>query len=403
MDVGATGRSPLPRKDTKPMAFFSLGRPSCSRIGLDIGSEIIKMVQLGRSKAGLTLIEAARRALPPGPAGGERNRDKEIIEALNEMIEKSTFKGREVISTVSRSDVDIRPLIITAESAEEVEKAVRWEAEAFLPYPASEAVIDYIPIDELHGKSEKGARVLLVAVHRERIIKHLDLLKRTGLKCSVVDVSPVALTRVLRAQQPEGNFSSPFIVLEIGATSSMAIVMVDGAPAMSWGMQFGGREITKAIMRQLNLSFSKAESIKIRYGIVTEGAKALPAPSEDAQYEGVEDESTEPESLDIAGVLMDIILPAMERLESELKKLLTYCAAEIRGARADKLILFGGGSLIKNLDRYLGMITNMEVVVGDSFAFVAGDKTGNDQGLHRREGSAVFGVAAGLALRDLLN
>lgn len=388
------------------MAIFSLGRPSSSRIGLDIGSEAVKMVQFRRSRAGLTLIEAALRSLPPGPAGGERNHDKEILEALSQMIDKGGFKGREVVSTVSRSEVDIRPLLITAASAEDVEKAVRWEAEAFLPYPISEAVIDYIPIDDPQGKDDKGARVLLVAVHRELIIKHLDLLKKAGLKCSVVDAAPVALARVLRAQQPEESFKAPFIVLEMGASSSMATVMADGVPAMSWGMQFGGREITKAIMRQLNLSFSKAESIKVRYGIITDEVKALPpAPGEDAPdiEAGAGAESARPEALDISGVLMDIVLPAMERLESELKKLLTYCAAEIRGARVEKLILFGGGSQMKNLDRYLAMITDMEVVIGDSLGFIEGEKAGKAPVSREGERSAVYGVAAGLALRDFSN
>ena len=386
------------------MAFFSLGRPSCSRIGLDIGSEAVKMVQFGRSRAGLTLIEAAQRPLPPGLAGGERNQDKEILEALSQMIDKGAFKGREVVSTVSRSEVDIRPLLITASSAEDVEKAVRWEAEAFLPYPISEAVVDYIPIDEPREKDDKGARVLLVAVHRELIVKHLDLLKRAGLKCSVVDAAPVALTRVLKAQQPEESFRTPSIVLEMGASSSMATVIADGVPAMSWGMQFGGREITKAIMRQLNLSFSKAESIKIRYGIITDEVKALPpAPGEDAPDVEAEEGSVRPEALEITGVLMDIVLPAMERLESELKKLLTYCAAEIRGARVEKLILFGGGSQMKNLDRYLAMITDMEVVIGDSLAFIEGEKAGKVPVPQEGERSAVYGVAAGLALRDFSN
>ncbi len=386
------------------MAIFSLGRPSCSRIGLDIGSEAVKMVQFGRSRAGLTLIEAALRSLPPGPASGERNQDKEIVEALSQMIDKGAFKGREVVSTVSRSEVDIRPLLITASSAEDVEKAVRWEAEAFLPYPISEAVIDYIPIDEPRDKDDKGARVLLVAVHRELIVKHLDLLKRAGLKCSVVDAAPVALTRVLKAQQPEDSFRTPFIVLEMGASSSMATVIADGVPAMSWGMQFGGREITKAIMRQLNLSFSKAESIKIRYGIITDEVKALPpAPGEDAPDVEAKEGSVRPEAMEITGVLMDIVLPAMERLESELKKLLTYCAAEIRGARVEKLILFGGGSQMKNLDRYLAMITDMEVVIGDSLAFIEGEKAGKVPVPQEGERSAVYGVAAGLALRDFSN
>ena len=166
-------------------------------------------------------------------------------------------------------------------------------------------------------------------------------------------------------------------------------------------MQFGGREVTTAIMRHLNLTFSKAEAIKFRYGVMVDEARTLPSleGGPDVTADGTE----RLDSSDIAAVLQDIVLPSLEKLEGELKKLVTYCAAEIRGVRVDKLILFGGGSLMKNLDRYLAMVTGMEVVVCDSLGFASGTDGERADGTHGPESSAVYGTAAGLALRDFLN
>nr|MBC8443177.1 pilus assembly protein PilM [PVC group bacterium] len=144
-------------------------------------------------------------------------------------------------------------------------------------------------------------------------------------------------------------------------------------------VECGGKHITDAIAQKLDLSSERAEDIKVRHGLEI-------GPVSDI---GDGDES------DISRVIFDVARESLERIAREIEKSLGYCAANRRGLRVQKLLLAGGGSMMKNVDKFFADRLGIATEVGNPFK---GIELGANPIAHRLARQApLYTVAVGLA------
>jgi len=371
---------------------MQLKRVSRSPIGIDIGSDSVKMIQISSRASKLSVLDMASEKLQVVKESAEI--DQQILSAMKKMLHDGRFKGKTVVTTLSPDLVDIRPLTINITDSQEIGKVVRWEAESYLSYPGDEAVVDYIPIDDLEGKSGQAATVLMVAARKTDVLERMELISKAGLRCRVIDIIPDALARVLSLFQNGGSPAGPVATVDVGARASTVVLFRDGIPVLSWKLTFSTNQLRDAITERLDLDGRKALELLKRFG-VQPGDKEKPNPNE---LEILEQPGKM--SRDISGVLFDIVLPFLGEMEQELTRFLNYCYSEMRGERIAKLLLFGGGSLLRNLDYYMKTKMEIDVEPGDPFKEI--ELPDEVKGRSTQDLSATYSMALGLALRGVL-
>jgi type IV pilus assembly protein PilM len=174
-----------------------LGQRTRSIVGLDIEPGFLAAAEFTDGK-GPTLTRAATSTLAPGLF-----HDGEVVEVdgLAEHL-KGFFAeqklGKRVRLGVANQRVVVRVFELPAiESEQELEAAVRFQAQEELPMPLDEAVLDHYVLERFSAGDSARMRVLVVAVRRATVEHLLAAVRGAGLVPELVDLSAFAIVRAL--------------------------------------------------------------------------------------------------------------------------------------------------------------------------------------------------------------
>lgn len=251
--------------------MISLGsvfnRQSAPLLGLDISSSSVKLVELGKNRAGTLVLE--RCAIEPLERGwiidGSIEKFDEVAEALRKVVRKSGTKTRNVAMALPPSAVITKKIVLPGGMSDsELEMQVEAEANQYIPFPLDEVSLDFCVV----GPSPTSAgdiEVLIAASRREKVQDIQGLAEAAGLKPVIVDVesyaSRLATSRLIE-YLPNKGAGSIVALFEVGALTTSMQVIRDGEVLYDRDQAFGGAQLTQLIVRQYGFSPEEAESKK---------------------------------------------------------------------------------------------------------------------------------------------
>ena len=360
-----------------------------SSIGLDIGKSSVKMLQLVKANGKFKILSLACNVFEATDVPDKDAAKKELlIKTIKKTYQTGFFKGKKVITFLPSQEVDLRQITVQSEDPKEIVKAIGFEADSYLPYKAKDAVLDYLEIGETLINGEKKKKVLLAAAQRNKIDEFLDILKGADLKCIAIDILPMAHLRIIN-QSDDIKKGTAVSVIDVGHEESRASVFYQGTLLLSRGIRFGSNTLTKTIIKELETDASTAEKYKSEYGIIEGEATPIDFQNDEKQYFKEKAPS----------LILEILKDDLEVLVFEIEKMFNYCSAELRGIKPKKMILTGGGAMVKNLSDYLKRKLEIDVELWNlSHALSNGKKETNSEGIESL--SPIFATALGLALRE---
>lgn len=154
-------------------------------IGVDMGDDSIKLIQLGGDSKSVGLIAGGSIARPEAIKPGSSVWQKWAIEAIKQVIADGKFHGREVMAALPASEVFIEHMKSPKLKGSELQKAVISAIKSKLPFEAENAVIKCIPAE--------NDNVLVVATNREKINRHLAIYEQSNLHIKSIGIWPLAL------------------------------------------------------------------------------------------------------------------------------------------------------------------------------------------------------------------
>jgi type IV pilus assembly protein PilM len=140
--------------------------------------------------------------------------------------------------------------------------ALRFEARKHLPFDPQTMVIDYQVLGRL--PSERKLDILLAAVSREHLDRHLAPLTKLGIDPEIVDATPLALANAIAEEADVGGDAQ--VLLDIGHVSSHLTIFQRGQPFFARRFDFGGRSLTRAIAADGRIPYAEAEEWKLAVG-----------------------------------------------------------------------------------------------------------------------------------------
>lgn len=320
-----------------PQRGWKLGtmkRAKLGWIGVDIGSQAIKLVQLERT--GTSLHIAARWTLVD-PTAGILQREDLCAEGLQKRLcdmkkLRRLFVGQACAAVLPMSLVDFRTLEIPAGDATEQRRMVAEELAADLGQEPADLAFDFWPISRSPAAGEELTQVATLAVPLSVAAGVAKQLLQAGLECQTLDGVPCALARaVAMAETPLDDQVS--LALDLGYRSPLLVLVKQGRPVFSRILRAGSlQSIMRPLIDQLQLSPAECNQLLSSYGV--------PAPHQ-------------PVSL-VAQKTMPLIAAPLHQLVDEVTRTTDYMAQQFRGLQPRQLWLFGGGSQINHLDAYLG-------------------------------------------------
>ena len=141
---------------------------------------------------------------------------------------------------------------------EELYDRVQTEASQHIPFDIADVNLSY----QLLEATDNQMDVLLVAVKKDKILNHTNVLAQAGKTPVVVDIDAFALQNCFEVNY-EPDPAQVVALLNIGA-SVMNINIVRGwTPLFTRDVSVGGNQYTDALQKELDLSFEDAEKLKM--------------------------------------------------------------------------------------------------------------------------------------------
>lgn len=216
-------------------------------IGLDIGTEYLKAVELEKGEKGLRIVRSQSLKLPIGIE------EERIMDELKLLWMRGNFSRREVITNLQFPDIMVKRVITERNLSLE---RIRWEAKNYLPFDSSSVVMDtHITNPSI---SPNYQEMILVAAPQDIIEKRVKLLKGARLSPSSIIPSSIALSNLLEFTYPELREA---VIIHIGFKNTLFIGYEDKRPVLVYPLSFGTQDTSKVDSRNLSSEIEKTYSL----------------------------------------------------------------------------------------------------------------------------------------------
>jgi len=167
--------------------MFRLLKNRAYSIGVDIGDDCLKLVQLRDNGKGISLIASSTENLPKDVKPGSSQWQRWAIDAMRQLTSNGDFQGKEVIAAMPTSELFIDHIRMPKADDSRLNDAIFSRIKQKLPFePVQEnTMMKYIPMEQ--------DNVLVIATERKIIDRHLAIYEKAGLSIKSIGVWPVAL------------------------------------------------------------------------------------------------------------------------------------------------------------------------------------------------------------------
>jgi type IV pilus assembly protein PilM len=336
-----------------------------SAFGLDIGTTSIKAIQLEHQGEQFALQAAGITASPAIAMSSDNDKDLEAIAAIvKKLIADTKITSRQVNISLPESQVFTRLIELPLLTDEEVNSAISWQAEPYIPIPVQEASIDYQIVSrrEAQANVPGAVQVLLVATAKTLVQRYLKMAEMAGLTVVSVESELLSLSRVL------GVPNQTVLIADLGSNSSDFGIVRSGQLLVSRSVPTAGSVFTRALSSGLNVGVDRAEEYKKSYGL-------------NSSY--------------LEGKVQQSLEPVFKTLADEMKKTIQYYKSDIgREDQVTAALLAGGTSGMPEITPAVADALGVEVLVGDPFAKIIKDERTSKI---LASWAPLYGIAVGLA------
>ncbi len=335
--------------------MLGMGRKSRQLVGLDIGSSSIKAVELKSTKSGYELVSFGMETLAPDTVVDGAIMDApQVANAISKIFDAQRIKTKNVATSVSGHSVIVKRVPLPLMTEDELYDRIPSEASQHIPFDIADVNLSYQLLESMDSQMD----VLLVAVKKDKILNHTNVLAQAGKTPVVVDIDAFGLQNCFEVNY-EPDAGQTVALLNIGA-SVMNINIVRGG---------GGNQYTDALQKELDLSFEDAERLK--------RGDSLPSVTDEQKQQ--------------------ILRSVSDILTLEIQKTFDFFRATASGENIQRIVVAGGTARVPGLVDLLREEFAMPVEELNPFRKVSIDpgKHSDDQ---IREMAPRLAIAAGAAM-----
>ncbi|NQT38748.1 MAG: pilus assembly protein PilM [Planctomycetes bacterium] len=343
-------------------------KPRYGPLGVDIGSDAIKLVQFNADRS--RVLEAAHWKLTTAGDATQEERDAQIVQALGRLRRERRFRGRHAVFCLGAGDLFVQNIRVPPADSQMLPGIVRSEAAGRIPFDVDEAEIRFLDAADVRQGDVLRREVVLLACRRRAIERLLSIARETGLIPLALDVEPAALLRCYARQfRRDEDQRQRIALINLGA-SATSVTIAEGAEARFVKyVDFSGRQLDRAVAERLRMPSPEAASLRRHNG----------------------DRRADQRDPEITRSIVEAVRPLADRLAHELSMCIRYFSVTFRGDPVAKLV-FGGGEASPSMIELLANRLDMPCELGNPM------RSFDNQTLPGQAGQ--WDVAAGLALRN---
>jgi type IV pilus assembly protein PilM len=393
--------------------------PRCNPIGVDFGSDCLRMAQVQQVDGDHRLVAAASTDVPSHVRTNGPARILWFAEAVRDLLAQGNFKGRAAVLSLPASMMFIQHLRLPRVDEATLKKTLPFEARGKLPIDPSQCLMRHVIAGDIFSEQDPRCEVIVMAAAKEMVNQLLDSAARAKLDVIGMNVEPMALIDCFanvyrrKADKDTVNF-----YVDIGASATRAIIAQDGNVMFARSIPVGGDHLTRAVAAATGLGFDEAKLARVQAASqveeqaeqrVAETAPAMTQPaSTDSSFALLSSVgkpsgpagSTPPAPLQ-TGVskLESACIEPLNKLVDELNLCRRYHETTFSNKTVNRLIFVGGEARQKWMCQHVARSMQLAAQIGDPLVRLARTtEIGIESGIDRRLPQPAWAVALGLSM-----
>lgn len=277
-----------------------------------------------------------------------------VAEALEQFLSRNDVRGDQVAIAVPGQSGLARFIKLPPVESKKIPDIVKYEARQQIPFAIEDVVWDYQQM--AGGSVEEGfaleTEVGLFAMRHDQVTQAMAPFANKGIEVDLIQLTPLALYNFCvfdlfpnlpppEEYDPE-NPPESVVMLSLG-TDTTDLVVTNGYRVWQRSIPLGGNHFTKALTKELKLTFAKAEHLK-RDAAKAENPKAV----------------------------FQAMRPVFNDLLTEVQRSLGYFNNIDRNAKIGRIVGLGNAMKLPGLQRYLSQNLGQTVVKIDGFQRLSG-------------------------------
>ena len=349
--------------------------------GIEIGQAGLKAVHLRYAEAADQVLAMGYQYIPHPKILSQPDAIPEelIPQAIETFLEANDVDGARVAISLPGPTSLARFINLPPVESNKVAQIVEYEAKQQIPFDLDDVIWSYQKIsgsvDEDSGYM-LNAEVGLFAMKRDQVYETLQPFLDAGIEVDLVQIAPVALYNFVCYDQmgvrveDEADESDEYtIVLDMG-TDNTTLLITNGAKIWIRNVPLGGNHFTRALTKEMKLTFTKAEHLKCNA-----------TKSEDPR------------------AVFQALRPVFNEYVSEIQRSIGYFSSVNRDAKIVRVLGCGNGFKLAGLQKFLQQSLQYTVERVESLQGVIGEKVLNADEF--QDNVLTFAVPLGLALQTL--
>ena len=326
--------------------------------GIEIGQAALKAVKLKYAEAADQMLAIAFDYVPhPKILSQPDAAPEELIpQALEKFLSRNDVTGNLVAISLPGQTALARFIQLPPVEANKIGEIVKYEARQQIPFALEDVIWDY---QTLGGGVEEsgyllGAEVGLFAMKREQVQQVLRPFLDAKVEIELVQIAPLALQNFMcydrMGVRPDKEFEPPEdynMVLDMGVDNTTLLIS-NGEKIWIRNVPIGGNHFTRALTKDMKLTFAKAEHLK---------CNATKSPDPRAVFQALR--------------------PVFNDYVSEIQRSIGYFSSVSREAKITRVLGVGNGFQLAGLQKFLQQNLQYEVERVDTFQGLVGDSVLN--------------------------
>jgi len=336
-------------------------------LGLDVGNQSVKLVELTLDKDGIALANYGIIPLPPEVE--EAKKTALIITGIREILQAKGIKTKNIVFSLKGRDVIMRFLKMPLMPEKELKEVLRQEVFRISHLPKEEINWDYLLFPE---KEKKELGAIVIISERKKITQFTSLIQQIPLKPISLTVTALAIWETI--SKLEYKEEETILSLHIDEEITTIMLLKRKTPSFVRKIYVATGTFLKDVSKKLDLGREEIENLKgeLKKGVISADVK-------------------------------QVINPWLAQLAGEVERSLEYYRTELKVSetiRPDRLFLSGIGSQWAGVKEFFAKRLGVKSEVFDLFRILKVDSTCFDM-RRLRESASLLTIATGLSLSQL--
>lgn len=376
----------------------SLMSPKPAPVGVDFGTETLRMAQVQKVNGEYALTAAACTPIPPSARKDVTARMQFFSEHCRTTFQKGKFAGKQIVIGIPAPLMQVVHLRVPTMDDASLMKALPWELKGKIPMEPSQAMLRHVVAGEIFQDQETKLELIVMAVKKETVDQFIRIAEAAKLEVIGLQPEPKAILdcfRTIFRRKADTNPTTMYI--DIGYSGTRVMVSSgDGLQFLRF-IPIGGDQFNYAASVALKVPVHEARQRRIQQAEAQAfeiGGSGLGSVESDDAIDPIAAKRQAER-----GIIAEACRDPLERLIKEIELCRRYHEATFPNRPVDRLVFVGGEALQKSLCQQIAKRLGIAAQLGDPMVRLGRmSRIPVESGLDMSKPQPAWAVAIGLSI-----